>query len=121
MFDGSTAIFEKLKRPNTAQVIAAVGDKILIQEEKQPQMDKTIPSIPGGRFNENEEPLDVIKRELLEKTGYVLNDWVFWNETSPVLKIDWFVYTFIARNCTWKQKPELDSGEKIVRFFNLEN
>ena len=40
MFDGSFAIFEKLKRPDTVNVIAIVGPKILLLKQKQPDWKK---------------------------------------------------------------------------------
>jgi len=29
-------------------------------------------------------------------------------------KIQWTIYTFIARNCRKQQEPQLDAGEKIT-------
>ena len=114
MFDGNTAIFERLRRPNTAQVIAVVGDKILAQTEEQPDATRPFSSLPGGRCDASEDPLVAAKRELLEETGYVSDDWVLWKEVNPVSKIEWTVYTFVARNCVFQQEPHLDSGEKIA-------
>ena len=114
MYDGSTETFERLRRPNTAQVISIVGDKILIQDQEQPDKPAPFPSLPGGRCGEGEEPLAAAKRELLEETGYVSNDWVLWREQNPVGKIIWTVYTYIARNCRYERSPQLDSGEKIT-------
>lgn len=113
MFDGSTSTFERLKRPDTAQVIATVGDKILSLMQKQPDSTQAFPSIPGGRCDEREEPLASAKRELLEETGYTSDDWRLWKETEPFSKMEWTVYTYIARNCTKVQEPHLDAGEKI--------
>ena len=114
MFDGGVEIFERLRRPNTAQVIAVVGDKILAQTEEQPDSTQPFSSLPGGRCDTDEDPLVAAKRELLEETGYVSDDWVLWKEVNPVSKIEWTVYTFVARNCVFKREPHLDSGEKIT-------
>lgn len=113
MFDGTTATFERLRRPDTAQIIAVVDDKILVQTEEQP--DATVPftSIPGGRIDEGEEPLAGAKRELLEETGYASDDWTLWKEVDPVGKLDWTIYTYIARDCRTGGAPHLDAGEKI--------
>ena len=120
MFDGTTAIFEKLKRPNTAQAIAVVGDKILIATQEQPDK-KPFSSLFGGRCDNNEDSLVAAKRELLEESGYVSDDWILWREQNPVSKIEWTVYTYIARNCVFKQPPELDAGEKIeTRLIDFE-
>lgn len=117
MYDGTIEIFEKLKRGNTAQVIATVGDKILIQKQKQPDQTRFFISIPGGRCEEYEDSLSAAKRELLEETGYVSEDWELWREENPIGKMIWTIYTYIARNCYYKQAPHLDAGEKITTRF----
>lgn len=121
MFDGSTETFERLKRPNTAVVVSVVGDKILIEVQEQPHRPKPFLSLPGGRCDWEEDPLAAAKRELLEETGYESQDWTPWQELNPVGKIEWIIYMYIARNCTQKQAPQLDAGEKITtRLVNFE-
>ncbi len=117
MFDGSTEIFERLKRPDTAQTIPIVGSQILIQTQEQPQRAKPFNSLPGGRCDGDEDPLEAAKRELLEETGYASDDWTLWKQQNPVSKIEWTVYTYIARNCVQRQKPKLDAGEKITNHL----
>jgi len=117
MFDGSVEIFERLKRSNTVQVIPVVGNKILIQTQEQPDRKDSFVSIPGGRCNGNENPFKAAKREFLEETGYSSNDWILWGEQNPAAKIVWTVYTYIARDCFYKQPQQLDPGEKIKIHF----
>lgn len=121
MYNGTVETFEKLRRTNTAQVIPVIGDKILIQTQEQPDKPHPFNSLSGGRCEEGEEPLTAAKRELLEETGYVSDDWMLWREENPVSKIIWTVYTYIARNCYFKQPPHLDAGEKItVRLISFD-
>ncbi len=121
LFDGSKETFEQLKRQNTAQVVPVVGDNILIQLESQPNLSQPFLSLPGGRCLPDEKSLDAAKRELLEETGYISNDWILCKEENSIARIEWTVYTYIARNCVFQKSPQLDSGEKInTRFVTFE-
>lgn len=113
MYDGSTEVFEMIKRPNTIQIIATEGDKILITREEQPGRPIREFGLYGGRGEEGEEPLTTAKRELLEESGCKTDDWELWNTYTPVVKTDWKIYVFIARNVRKVAEPQLDKGEKI--------
>lgn len=116
MFDGSRMTFEMLKRPNTVEVIPVVGDKILIQEQEQPGSAPFL-SLPGGRVDKNEDSLAAVKREFLEETGYVSENWELWDTVDPYGKMEWTIYSFIARDCRRQQEMHLDIGEKITLKF----
>ncbi|HRN96724.1 MAG TPA: NUDIX hydrolase [Candidatus Levybacteria bacterium] len=112
VFDGSTQTYEMLKRPNTVEVIATQGDKILLSHQSQPtKLD--FYSLFGGRADENEEPLVTAKRELLEESGLESEDWELLKTYEPIHKIDWTIYTYIARDCKKTSEQTLDVGEKI--------
>ena len=115
MFDGSTATFEKLKRPDTVVIIPVIGDKILIIEEEQPCGDGVTSYLdfPAGRADGGDVSLNEAKRELLEETGYSSDDWELWTSYEPHGKIIWTVWVYIARNCKKIAEPHLDAGEKI--------
>ena len=117
MFDGSFAVFEKLERADTVNVIAIVGQKILLLKQKQPDWKKDKNTLAGGRVDEGESPLLAAKRELLEESGYASSDWKLWKKQNPYNKLIWTVYTFVAHNCYQKQKPEEDAGERIKSFL----
>ncbi len=53
------------------------------------------------------------KRELLEESGYTADEFILWDAEHPVGKMDWVVYTFIAKGLKKVTEPELDGGEKI--------
>ncbi|MBI2990125.1 MAG: NUDIX hydrolase [Candidatus Magasanikbacteria bacterium] len=112
LFDGSKALFEKLKRPDTVIIIPAVEGRILIVREEQPGEAK-VQSLAGGRVEKGEEPFQTAKRELLEETGYVSKDWDLFKVYHPLHKIEWDVYVYIARNCEKRAEQHLDPGERI--------
>ena len=96
-YDGSKKTFEKLKRPDTAMVVPVTEDgKIILGIQEQPNK-PLFTGLIGGRFDEGEEPLEVAERELLEETGYKAKEWLLLDAVQPVSKIDWAVYTFIAK------------------------
>lgn len=114
MYDGSTKIFEKLKRPDTVVVFPVLDNgTILLTEQEQPGREPFIDA-PSGRIDDDEDILDAAKRELLEETGYKAQEYFLWKAVSPVTKIDWVCYTFIAKGCTKVTDQSLDAGEKIT-------
>lgn len=112
MFDGSTEIFEMVKRPNAIQIIPTQGEKIFVSRQSQPHKHDYF-SLLGGRGEEGEDPLVTAKRELLEESGLQSDDWELIKSYQPVPKLDWEIYLFAARNCQKIAEQKLDAGEKI--------
>lgn len=113
MFDGSRVIFEKLKRPDTVHVIPVTQEgKIILAAQEQPNTAPFV-GVVGGRVDDGEGPLECAKRELLEETGFTSDVWELWYACQPYSKIEWSIYTFIARNCRKVKEMSLDSGERI--------
>lgn len=113
MYDGSTETFEMLKRPDTVQVIATVGNKILLAYESQPTKGPAY-TLFGGRVDREEKPLAAAKRELREEAGLASHQWQRLKIWRPYHKIDWAVHLYIARDCFTISTPTLDPGEKIT-------
>jgi ADP-ribose pyrophosphatase len=122
MYDGTTATFEMLKRPDTLKVIAIKDDKIIILDQKQPDSERSFLDLPGGRHDyEQEDELAAAKRETLEETGMVFKNWRLIKVEQPHSKIDWFVYLFLATGFESQQEQDLDNGERIdVQLLSLE-
>lgn len=112
MFDGTTETFEMLKRPDTTQVVAIMDGRVVVAKEEQPYKGVFV-SLFGGRREEGEDPLAAAKRELLEEAGLICDNWELYKVYEPVTKLDWSIYTYIARDCVKKGEQNLDAGERI--------
>ena len=114
LFNGSKTLFEKLKRPDTVVVFPVLDDgKILLTEQEQPGK-KSFIGATGGRVDQGEDILTAAKRELLEESGYEAAEFILWDSQHPTSKIDWVVYTFIAKGLKKVADMNLDGGEKIT-------
>ncbi|OGL35075.1 hypothetical protein A3F65_01910 [Candidatus Saccharibacteria bacterium RIFCSPHIGHO2_12_FULL_47_16b] len=121
MFDGSSATFEMLKRPDTVIAICIVEDRILVIDYEQPNVGERV-AFPAGRVDESDSStLEATKREVKEETGYQFSDWRLVYVYQPHVKLEWFVYFYLALDGQKKTEPKLDSGEKItVRLVSFD-
>jgi ADP-ribose pyrophosphatase YjhB (NUDIX family) len=113
MFDGSTATFEMLKRPDTVDALAFVDDKVILLRQQQPGSDEYW-SLPGGRVDPGEDIYESIKREVKEETGIEFKNWKLVFVQQMAHKIDGFIYTFIATDPGERSEQKLDPGERIT-------
>jgi 8-oxo-dGTP pyrophosphatase MutT (NUDIX family) len=113
LFDGTKTTFEKLMRPDTVVVFPVTDDgKIILTEQEQPGKEAFI-GAAGGRVDKGEAIIEAAKRELLEETGCSASKYILWDSRHPTSKIDWVVYTFIAKGIKKVSNLSLDAGEKI--------
>lgn len=114
MYDGTTHTFERVTRPDTVLVIPVTEEgKIIICEQEQPHREKPYLSLISGRAEKNEPPEEAAKRELLEETGFEAKELLLWDKHHISDKIDWTIYTYIAKDCKKVTEQNLDPGEKI--------
>ena len=112
MFDGSYARFEMLDRVPTVDIIATVGDTIIVLTQKQPRR-SWYSSLPGGRIDPAERANNAARRELLEETGYEPQKFLLFGAWFGHSKLYWPQYLYTARGCKSVAKQKLDAGEKI--------
>lgn len=116
MYDGTTETFEKIKRADSVGVIPITDEgKILLAKQEQPGSTPFV-GIIGGRIDSGEDPLEACKRELMEEAGIEAGELEIWYAEQFLGKIDWAVYTYVAKRCKVVRDPQLDSGEKIELF-----
>lgn len=114
MYDGSLATFERLKEKDSVVGICVTEDKkILLLKEEQPGR-KACLCFPGGGIEDGENPVEAVRRELTEETGYEAGEVVFWKarQLNPVS--DRAFFTFILRGCVPTGQKTHEVGEKIA-------
>ena len=96
--------------------ITPEGEMVLVSQYRH-AAGVTCLELPGGAMslNNDEEPLEAGRRELLEETGFdSKEDYVSlgFHYPNPALQSN-KVHGFLALNCEYVQKPELDPYEDL--------
>lgn len=114
MYDGTFETFEKLKRVDTVGVVAVTEDnKIIVTKQEQPGC-PLFYGLAGGRIDPGEDVATAALRELREEAGMEPKTLEPWFALRPSDKIDWIIYTAIAKKCRTVGDLQLDAGEKII-------
>jgi ADP-ribose pyrophosphatase len=74
--DGGTSVREYIRHPGASSIIALTPERevVLLRQFRYP-MHRAFIEFPAGKIDKGEEPFDTAKRELLEETGYVAQEW----------------------------------------------
>ncbi len=122
LYDGTRTIFEKLKRQDTVVIFGVLDNgNILLSEQEQPGKEPFIGGL-GGRVEKDEDVLTAAKREFLEESGFEAERFILWRAEHPTSKIDWVIYTFVAKGLKKVSDLNLDGGEKIkIKEVSFDN
>lgn len=114
LYDGTTEVFEKAVRPDTAVIFPILPDgNILLVEDTQPDRGMIV-TAPAGKVEDGETPQETACRELLEETGYSVDDAELLYSFQPERKLDYKVYVFVGHGAKQVKEPMPEPGEKIV-------
>jgi len=118
------------RNTNTGDVVSITAitkdNEIILVEQYRIPVDCYVIENPAGLLgdiNKNETPIECAKKELLEETGYISNNWeyVFTTPKSPGLISECSIH-FIARDC---EKIEdgggVDNEKILVHKVQLDN
>ncbi len=112
--DGRTLNFDIMESGDAVCVLAITKDmKVILAKQFRPGPEKVLMELPGGKVDEDDlEPEDAIKRELLEETGFAGNLQL----VGRTVRDAYFTghrYHFIATGCIKIQEPKNDENEFI--------
>jgi ADP-ribose pyrophosphatase len=121
LFDGNCGTFEKLKRRDTVVIVPILEDGRIVYVDQEHPGKLPFSGFPGGQIEDGEEVIEAAKRELLEETGLVAESFELWFAEQPYSKIDWVIYTVVAKGCKKAVEQNLDAGEKIeLKYLSFE-
>ena len=103
--------------PDAAMVAAITPEgKILLKTEFRYAVGEDVIECPAGMFEKDEnDPLTVAKRELLEETGYASSDWTYLGSTlESTSKLTNRMHLFLAKDCIQTSTQHLDANEHLT-------
>jgi ADP-ribose pyrophosphatase len=115
--DGSQGAREYIRHPGAVAVVPLFDDgRVLLERQFRYPHRREFIEIPAGKLEAGEPPLDTAKRELLEETGYVAQEWTRLGVIhTAIAYTDEAIELFVARQLAL-QKRSLDQGEFLEIF-----
>ena len=115
--DGSTGAREYIRHPGAVAIVPLFDDgRVLLERQFRYPHSREFTEIPAGKLEPGEPHLDTAKRELLEETGYVADEWTHLGVIhTAIAYTDEAIDLFVARKLTL-QKRNLDQGEFLEIF-----
>lgn len=103
--------------PDAAMVAAITPEgKILLKTEFRYAVGEDVIECPAGMFEKDEnDPLTVAKRELLEETGYTSDSWTYLGSNlESTSKLTNRMHLFLAKDCVQTCGQHLDANEHLT-------
>lgn len=102
--------------PDAASIVALDEEgNIILKNEYRYCYDKDLIEIPAGALEKDEtDALACAKRELLEETGYISDDWTYLGSSiESSSKLSNFMHIYLAKNCKKVADQHLDATEEL--------
>lgn len=115
--------FFTLNAPDWINVIAITEEnEVIVISQYRHGTDEITLEIPGGASDPGEDPIESAKRELLEETGFISEEWESLGKTAvnPAIMTN-YTHMFIAKNCKKVAEQQLDGLEEIdIEFISIQ-
>ena len=115
--DGSTGGREYIRHPGAVAIVPLFDDgRVLLERQFRYPHRREFIELPAGKLEPGEPHLDTAKRELLEETGYVAQEWTPLGVIhTAIAYTDEAIELFVARKLS-KGERKLDQGEFLEIF-----
>ena len=110
--DGSSGAREYIRHPGAVAIVPLFDDgRVLLERQFRYPHGREFIELPAGKLEPGEPPLDTAKRELLEETGYVAQEWTRLGVIhTAIAYTDESIDLFLAKGLTPGER-KLDQGE----------
>jgi ADP-ribose pyrophosphatase len=120
--DGSQGAREYIRHPGAVAIVALFDDgSVLLERQFRYPHRREFIEVPAGKLEPGEPQLDTARRELLEETGYVAEEWTALGVIhTAIAYTDEAIHLFLARKLSAGER-KLDQGEfleTLVRPFD---
>lgn len=111
--DGSESIREYVMHPGAVVIVAELDNgELLFERQFRYPLRRAFLELPAGKIDRGEDILATARRELLEETGHVADDWRYLGVMHPCIGYsDERIEIFLARGVRRVSGQQLDAGE----------
>jgi ADP-ribose pyrophosphatase len=115
--DGSQGAREYIRHPGAVAIVPLFDDgRVLLERQFRYPHRREFIELPAGKLEPGEPHLDTAKRELLEETGYIAQEWAHMGVIhTAIAYTDEAIDLFVARKLTLQDR-KLDQGEFLETF-----
>jgi ADP-ribose pyrophosphatase len=115
--DGQESLREYIRHPGAVMVVPVLADgSVLMERQFRYPSGRIFLEFPAGKIDPGESPLATGRRELLEETGYVADEWRYLTTIHPGIGYsDERIEIWLARGLV-HQAAKLDAGEFLEVF-----
>jgi ADP-ribose pyrophosphatase len=116
--DGSQGEREYIRHPGAVAIVALTEDrKLLLERQYRYPPRREFIEIPAGKIDPGEAHFATAKRELLEETGYLAQEWTRLCVLHTAISYtDEAIELYLARKLTLQER-KLDAGEFLETFM----